>query len=286
MSLNGLNKIQDIHQLLNNQYLQNNNLGIMMTSIYNQSINQGITTGNEYNLHKLDFRTSSTIVGSNHDINTNNIFHNISNLGGDIYDFDYTLTNNQLSITSSSDADQLGSSGIGTIVISGVDTNFNPITEVINLTGTIQKLSTDNFQMINTMSVLSVGSNKMAVGNIYINAANNSNKHALIPAGGSAILNGRTTIPAGYTGYLDNLIITGTKADEIEVGSFSVSKTFPLQQKSSILMYQNVFTSPALSFVTLPEKYTIVYGVKRLLNASMKVSISQRVKLIKNTEII
>lgn len=256
-----------------------------LNRISNGLDNLGITNSNMYNFNKLNYRVSNTLVGTNQNINSNDIYHNISTIGGDIYNFDYTLTNNQLSITSSSNADILGGTGINTILIGGVDTNFNSIQEVITLNGTTQKLSTNNFQMVNSMSILSVGSYKKAVGNIYINSSNNSNQHCIIPQDGSGIFMGRYTIPNGYVGYLDTLNLSCTNGDQVEIATFIASPTFPLQQKSSILMYQNFFTTPSLSFTSLPSKYTIVYGAKRLNSVITKVSVNQKIKLVGNSEI-
>lgn len=270
--MNGFNTKFDIHELLENEIEQDANIISVLT--------------NQYNLSKLTYRASSTLVGSNQNISSSDIYHNISGVGGDIYDFDYTLTNNLLSITSSSIEDAVGGTGIRSILVGGVDQNYNVVQEVISLTGTTEKLSTNNFQMVNTLSILSVGSSKKAVGNININTSNNSNKHCIIPAGGSGILTGRYTVPIGYTGYLDTLNVSATNADQFEVATFIASKTFPLQAKSSILMYQNSFTTPSLSYTTLPEKFSIVYGAKRLNSTITKVSVNQKIKLISNSEIV
>ena len=144
------------------------------------------------------FRSSSTLTGLNTNITTDvNTFCNISNSDQDVYSFDYSLNNLKLSITSSSNSDKPGSSGVGTLIIGGIGSGYNAINEVIVLNGNAQVLSTNNFQMINTCSILSVGSAKRAVGNIYINAQNNGNSHGMITANRSGIFNGRLTIPRG-----------------------------------------------------------------------------------------
>lgn len=67
-------------------------------------------------------------------------------------------------------------------------------------------LSVNIFQMINTMFILAVGTNRKAIGNIYFNAQNHTNPHGVILANNSGIFSGRYTMPREYTGYHDALV--------------------------------------------------------------------------------
>ena len=200
-----------------------------LESINNSLIGLGTTTSNNYNLQKIGlFRSSSTLIGLNTNITTDvNTFCNISNSDQDVYSFDYSLNNLKLSITSSSNSDKLGSSGENTLIIGRVDSNYDITSEVIGLNGTSQVLSVGNFQMINTCSILSVGSGKKAVGNIYIGTQNNG---GMINAGKSGVFNGRCTVPRGYTGFLDSLTasnsqkITGNWVNFLLVNHFQFNK--------------------------------------------------------------
>ena len=126
------------------------NLDFLQT-INESLLNLGITSSNLYNIEKLKYRTSSTLVGSNLNIDQNDIWHTLSNSNGNVYNYDYTASNLQLSITSTSDGDRLGSTGISTVIVNGVNSNFDSVSEVIVLTGTTQKLSTNNFQSVNSL---------------------------------------------------------------------------------------------------------------------------------------
>lgn len=261
------------------------NLDFLQT-INESLLNLGITSSNLYNIEKLKYRTSSTLVGSNLNIDQNDIWHTLSNSNGNVYNYDYTASNLQLSITSTSDGDRLGSTGISTVIVNGVNSNFDSVSEVIVLTGTTQKLSTNNFQSVNSLQVLSYGSNKSAAGNIYFNASNNSNLHCAIDINDSGIFPGRYTIPRGFTGYLDSVNLSCTTSDNVEIGVFASSPSLPLQRKGSIFLYQNSFSGASTSFAPLPEKFTIIYAAKRLTNNLTKTSVSQRILLVRNGEII
>lgn len=150
-----------------------------------------------------------------------------------------TVTILQVSIASSGNADALGGTG-HTIIIGGVDNNFDSISEVINLSGTTQKLSVGNFQKIYFCSILSVGSNKKAVGDIYFNAQNNSNQHGMIVANISGIFSGRCTRPRNYTGYLDTLVSSNAANDNGELGILMYLEQSPYNKKV-VLFYTMTF---------------------------------------------
>lgn len=264
--MNGFNPRNDLHDILQT------------------NMNLGITMSNNYNLNKLNFMNSVTLNGSNLALGTTS-YTQLSGIGGSVFNFNYGATNLNLSITSSSNADTLGSSGVGILQVNGVDNSYNMISEIITLTGTTQKLSTNKFQMVNSLSIISVGSNQTAVGNIFINASNNTNAHGVINAGDSVLLTGRYTIPNGYTGYLDSSILSCTTGGGAEISTFITGPSFPLQRKSSVLLYQSAVSTPGLTFNTLPQKFTTIYGANRLGSATGG-SVSQRILLVPNSYIV
>lgn len=80
-----------------------------------------------------------------------------------------------------------------------------------------------------------------------------------MPSSRSSFRTGRFTVPVGYTGYIDSVTISNAQGDNMEVGVFSTSQTFPLQQKDSLIIY----TTSNIGCTTIPEKYTIVHGGAR-----------------------
>ena len=115
------------------------------------------------------------------------------NASGSIFDF--TATNGLVNIVSSNNGDKLGSSGINTLLLNGLDTDYNIQTEIISLNGTTQVQTTNSFHRINSITPLSIGSNLVAVGNITLSANSSSNIHGKMLAGESAVYVGRYTIP-------------------------------------------------------------------------------------------
>lgn len=86
----------------------------------------------------------------------------------------------------------------GSVVVSGLDANFNPITEEINCTGTASSTGSVQFKRVNS-AVYKNGATNNA-GAITLTA--NGNTVGVITAGIGQTLNGIYTVPAGYTAYI------------------------------------------------------------------------------------
>jgi hypothetical protein len=97
-----------------------------------------------------------------------------------------------VTIVSTSTADQ------GSVVVSGLDSNFNPITEEINCAGTTPSTGAVQFKRVNS-AVYKNGSANNA-GAITLTA--NGNTVGLITIGIGQTLNGIYTVPAGHTAYI------------------------------------------------------------------------------------
>ncbi len=138
--------------------------------------------------------------------------------GGGIYVHPSTATIMQVS---SSDADdRAAGTGARTIVIQGLDANYNEISETVTLNGQTQVPTTKSYLRINYAYVASAGSSNGAEGDIYmgVGAATAGvpvTTYQIIKFDYNTSVTGHYTIPAGYTGYMD--------AGSINVGQTGVS---------------------------------------------------------------
>ncbi len=103
----------------------------------------------------------------------------------------YPASATQMSIVSSSASDTAVA-----VRIFGLDSNYNPITEAITLTGTTPKTTTGSYLRINSM--VTVAGN--AVGDITL--SQNGTTYGKILAGVGRTQMSLFTVPAGYTFYL------------------------------------------------------------------------------------
>ena len=112
-----------------------------------------------------------------------------------------------LTVTSSSSSDTLVQ-----VTITGLDANYNEISETVTLNGLTGVVTTNEF--LRAISTI-VTNGHAPVGDISIKI--NSNVVSFIPVGLGRGLNGSYTIPAGYTGYLIKGDTAAGKGGDAEV---------------------------------------------------------------------
>lgn len=121
-----------------------------------------------------------------------------------------------MTISSDSADDTSAGSGAKTIVIEGVDGDFNAVIETVTLNGTTGVAIPTNLMIVDRMYIATVGSGFINAGNIYVGTgAITSGKPAvvecLIDAGAGQSLVGWDVVPAGFTAYATNLTFTASR---------------------------------------------------------------------------
>lgn len=125
----------------------------------------------------------------------------------------HPTTASVLKISSSSTDDAAAGTGARTVYIGGVKANFDSVSEIVTLNGQTAVNTVNEYRYVNYFYVVTVGSGGENAGNI--NAGTGT-----VTAGVPAVLydiiaigyNQRTTahfcVPAGYTGYMTEGVIT------------------------------------------------------------------------------
>lgn len=111
-----------------------------------------------------------------------------------------------LKISSSSADDTSSGTGARTIVLNGLDANYNEISETVTLNGQTAVNTTKQFFRVQNLYVATTGSGLTAAGIIYVGtgvvtAGVPATIYGQIAVGDNASLTAHYTIPAGYTGY-------------------------------------------------------------------------------------
>lgn len=189
-----------------------------------------------------------------------------------------------LSIVSTSTDDDGSPAGTGarTVYIEGVDGTYQVISETVTLNGTTPVSTVNSYLCINAFYVATVGSGGANVGEIT--AKVNSTLYDIIAVG----YNNRTTahycVPAGYTAYLAEGIITAGQ----DVGTTSVTGYLKQVGPDGVLRVGAVTTlnNGAVQYdftfpYVIPEK-TIVSASAVGSAANNKVSAFLNIVLIKN----
>jgi hypothetical protein len=116
-------------------------------------------------------------------------------------------------ITSTSDNDHSGQSGTNTLLIQGLDANYDLQEEIVTMDGQENVLTTNSYTNIHRMVSVVVGSGGSNVGVITATGSSSSNGLAQIPAGYNITQMSHYMIPRGYTGYILKSVISAYRAD-------------------------------------------------------------------------
>ena len=127
--------------------------------------------------------------------------------------YSYLSAATVLKISSSSTDDTSAGTGARTVTISGLDANYDEISETITLNGQTAVNSTLSYLRINRMVVRSAGTGGQNAGVIYagtgtVTTGVPANKYATIAIGDNQTLMALWTVPRGYTAYLTQTDVT------------------------------------------------------------------------------
>ena len=158
---------------------------------------------NQISFHKANFK-----FGFNSDIDDS--LETVWAQGG-LYS--YLSSASVLKVSSSSTADTSAGTGARTLELSGLDTNYDEISETVTLNGQTAVNTTNEYLRINRMVVRSAGSGGQNAGVIYagtgtVTTGVPANKYATIAIGDNQTVMALWTVPRGYTAYLLQTDIT------------------------------------------------------------------------------
>ena len=172
--------------------------------------------------HKVIFK-----FGFNPDINGTE--ETVWDSGG-IYAYPSAAT--VMKVSSSSTNDTAAGTGARTILVQGLDADYNEAQEIVTLNGQTAVNTTTSFIRVNRAYVLTAGSGGTAAGDIYVGVGTVTSGvpatiYAKITLGENQTLMGIWTVPAGYTGYFDHFTVaTGTTNANQYVAIRAIQRNF------------------------------------------------------------
>lgn len=116
-------------------------------------------------------------------------------------------------VSSTSTADAAAGTGLQTLTVSGLDADYNPISEVVTLNGQTQVPTANAFLRVYGISGLSAGSGGVNVGDVYCGTGSAvggipATIYSRMRPGFNLSAGVQYTIPAGFTGYLINALVS------------------------------------------------------------------------------
>lgn len=152
-----------------------------------------------------DLFTGYSIVnkfGTNGDIDTGSVPEDIWEGGGTYTGFpDSTLET--ISVSSSSANDASAGTGARTVRVTGLDSNYDVISETVTLNGTTPVATTQQFRRAHTATVQTAGSGGVNAGTLTFNhTTTTANVFLSMVAGRNQTNAAVYTVPAGHTAYM------------------------------------------------------------------------------------
>jgi hypothetical protein len=117
--------------------------------------------------------------------------------GGILYPFKTTAT--LMEVVSSSANDTAAGTGAQTVLVQGLDANYNEVQETVIMNGTTAVAMVNTYIAINTCFVTATGSGFTNAGDISIRDTGGGTVRQIIQAGYSFARSSVYTVPAGYT---------------------------------------------------------------------------------------
>lgn len=203
-----------------------------------------------------------------------------------------------LGLVSSSDEDGTAGGGAHSVVVQGLDNNWDEIEEVVELDGTAVVQTTRPFRRCNMMTVQTVGSyGGTNVGDIRaivtkdgtdaVDPSCLDNTVAMIVLAG----NGRSasstfTVPRFHTGYLNFITMfpAGTRATTFRVYTRGNNDTVALQATVKLHEFGNIVAAFTENFKVRPrfEECTDVWVTAQLATGSQPVNVTMDLVLLKD----
>lgn len=157
---------------------------------------------------------------------------------------------NTLTLVSDSTSDDTNTS----VLITGVDSSWNSLSEVIYLNGTTPVTTANSFLRINSFLIASPGTSQVTnVGNIT--ATNGGTTYAYMGAGIGKMQNSWYSVPNGYTFYLNQIQTFGDNTTGNSFGQFRARIT-------------NNNVARPVTFTLLQTAFQTNYGIQRVAPVS------------------
>ena len=171
----------------------------------------------------------------------------------------------QMTVSSSSANDTAAGTGARTIVVQGLDANYNEVTETVTMNGQTAVTMTASLLRVNYAYVVTAGSGNSAAGNIYIGTGTVTSGvpatvYDIIKLDYNNTTTGSYTVPAGYTGYVSQgLFSTGQASGSTQVeGRLLTRGVNNIRMTAAITTLNNGVANYVFEYpLAVPEKTTI-----------------------------
>jgi hypothetical protein len=170
-----------------------------------------------------------------------------------------------MTVSSSSANDTSAGTGARTIVVQGLDANYNEVSETVTMNGQTAVTMTNALLRVNYVYVATAGSGNSAAGDIYVGtgtvtAGVPATVYDVIKFDYNNTTTGSYTVPAGYTAYLSQgLFSAGQAGGSNSVQGRLLSRgTDNIRRTAAITTINNGVANYVFEYpLAVPEKTTL-----------------------------
>jgi hypothetical protein len=171
----------------------------------------------------------------------------------------------QMTVSSTNANDTSAGTGARTVVVQGLDANYNEVTEVVTLNGQTAVTMAASLLRVNYAYVATAGSGNSAAGDIYIGtgvvtAGVPATTYNIIKFDYNDTITGSYTVPAGYTAYVSQgLFSAGQASGSTQVQGRLVTRgTDNIRRTAALTTLNNGVADYAFEYpLAVPEKTTV-----------------------------
>ena len=171
----------------------------------------------------------------------------------------------QMTVSSSSANDTSAGTGARTIVVEGLDANYNEVSETVTLNGQTPVTMTASLLRVNYAYVLTAGSGNGAAGDIYIGtgtvtAGVPATTYDVIKFDYNTTITGSFTVPAGYKAYVSQGLFSAGQAggsNQVQ-GRLLTRGTDNIRRTAAVTSINNGVADYTFEYpLAVPEKTTL-----------------------------
>jgi hypothetical protein len=171
----------------------------------------------------------------------------------------------QMTVSSTSANDTSAGTGARTIVVQGLDANYNEVSETVTMNGQTAVTMTSSLIRINYAYVLTAGSGNGAAGDIYIGtgtvtAGVPATTYDIIKFDYNTTITGSWTVPAGYTAYVSQGLFSAGQAggsNQVQ-GRLLTRGTDNIRRTAAVTSINNGVADYTFEYpLMVPEKTTL-----------------------------
>jgi hypothetical protein len=195
-----------------------------------------------------------------------------------------------LEILSSSASDAAAGTGARSMMVQGLDLNFNPLSEVVVMNGTTPVQTVNSYLRVNGLNISTSGSGHVNAGDITLRLTGAGATQAIARAGYGYAKQCLYTVPAGFTLLTTDVLpeCGGTSAATGIVFAFMrVSPTLQIQITNEYTTNPgNPVQRSIITGAVVPSTYAVVMHLSRLNGAPTEGFCSLNGILVDNTQLV